>query len=76
MLICRLEPSGAVAGQKPAAMRIKIALGERQRAHDVSILIIDGWRTGRWLGWQPGAKISMTIMRPPQHGQGCGSTHG
>ena len=75
MLIWRLEANDAVTGQKPAAMRITIARGERRRAHDVSILIIDGWRVGRCLGWQPGAKVSMTIMRPPQHGQGRGSTH-
>jgi hypothetical protein len=32
----------------------------------VSILI----SVGRQLGWQPGAKVSMTIMRAPQHGHG------
>ena len=50
MLIWRLEANDAVTGQKPAAMRITIARGERRRAHDVSILIINGWRVGRWLG--------------------------
>jgi hypothetical protein len=39
-------------------------------AHEVSILI----SVGRQLGWQPGAKASMTIMRAPQHGHGQGST--
>ena len=57
MLIWRLEANDAVTGQKPAAMRIRIAFGERQRAHDVSILIIEGWRLGRCIGWQLGAKI-------------------
>jgi hypothetical protein len=71
-LICRLEPSVG-ASQKQAAMKIRIARGERRRAHDVSIPIIDGWRTGRCLGSQPGAKVSMMIMRPPQHGQGHGT---
>jgi len=42
----------------------------------IAILIIEGWCAGRCLGSQPGAKVSMTIMRPPQHGQGHGSTHG
>ena len=40
--------------------------------HDVSILI----SVGRQLGWQPGAKDSMTIIRAPQHGHGYGSTRG
>src|SRR5215813_10378716 len=40
--------------------------------HDVSILL----GVGRQVGWQPGAKVSMTIKRPPQHGHGQGSTRG
>ena len=28
---------------------------------------IDGM--GQCRGWQPGSKVSMTIIRPPQHGQ-------
>ena len=41
----------------------------RARAHDVSIwtAIRDG---ARYLGCIPRSKNSMTIMRPPQHGQG------
>ena len=31
---------------------------------------------GRCFGWQPRAKVSMMIMRPPQHGHGRGSTRG
>ena len=31
---------------------------------------------GRCLGWQPRAKVSMMIMRPPQQGHGRGSTRG
>jgi hypothetical protein len=38
------------------------------------MLIAEG--VGSCEGWQPRAKISMTIMRPPQHGQGRGGTHG
>src|SRR5262249_46192012 len=35
--------------------------------HDVSMLIgLDGWA----VGVEPGSKIWMTIMRPPQHGHG------
>ena len=28
---------------------------------------------GAWAGWQPASKVSMTIMRPPQHGHGVAS---
>src|SRR5712671_6697345 len=28
---------------------------------------------GRWRGWQPASKVSMTNMRPPQQGQGWAS---
>jgi hypothetical protein len=35
--------------------------------HDVSILIA---LDGRVLGTEPRSKISMMIMRPPQHGHG------
>jgi hypothetical protein len=34
----------------------------------VSILIAAGAGEGRCLGLQPRAKVSMIIMRPPQHG--------
>jgi hypothetical protein len=51
------------------------ALGVDQwrRHHDVSILIAAGG-VGRCLGSQPRAKVSMMIVRPPQHGHGRGST--
>jgi hypothetical protein len=45
-------------------------------SHEVSILIIGGIGLARFLGAQPGSKISMTIIRPPQQGQGRGSTRG
>ena len=48
----------------------------RSSRHDVSILIGVGAGVGRYLGSQPGAKTSMTIMRPPQRGQGQGSPRG
>ena len=31
---------------------------------------------GRCLGWQPAAKVSMMIMRPPQQRHGRGNTRG
>ena len=42
----------------------------------MSILIVAGAGVGRCLGSQLGAKVSMMIMRPPQHGHGRGSTRG
>ena len=33
-------------------------------------------RAGRCFGWQPAAKVSMMIMRPPQQRQGRGSMSG
>ena len=40
----------------------------------MSILIAaGGWAC---LGWQPRAKVSMMIMRPPQHGHGRGRMRG
>jgi hypothetical protein len=42
----------------------------------VSILIAAVAGAGRCLGWQPRAKISMMIMRPPQQRHGRGSARG
>jgi hypothetical protein len=42
----------------------------RERHHEVSILIAIIEAVGRDRGAQPRSKVSMTIMRPPQHGQG------
>src|SRR5207244_13080736 len=61
---------GRAAGVEPAHWNGKVAMLTGGLAHDVSILI----SVGRQLGWQPGAKVSMTIMRAPQHGHGQGST--
>src|SRR6516165_3862179 len=60
------------AGVEPAHWNGKAATLTAGLAHDVSILI----SVGRQLGWQPGAKVSMTIMRSPQHGHGYGSRRG
>src|SRR5215831_10081933 len=59
-------------GVEPAHWNGKAATLTGGLAHEVSILI----SVGRQLGWQPGAKVSMTIMRAPQRGHGYGSTRG
>ena len=58
------------AGVEPADWNGKAATLTGGVAHDVSILI----SVGRQLGWQPGAKVSIMIMRAPQHGHGQGRT--
>ena len=58
------------AGVEPAHGRKKAAALAGGLAHDVSIL----FGVGRQFGSQPGAKVSMTIMRAPQRGHGQGST--
>ena len=62
--------SEIAAGAGPAYRKRKAASLAGRLAHDVSILI----GVGRQFGWQLGAKVSMTIMRAPQHGHGYGST--
>src|ERR1035437_3664522 len=47
-----------------------------RRHHEVLILIAAGGGEGRCLGSHPRAKVSMTIVRPPQHGHGRGSMRG
>src|SRR5437667_3465636 len=44
--------------------------------HDVSILIATIGPVGRCRGVEPRSKVSMMIMRPPQHGHGCASVAG
>src|SRR5208283_29170 len=63
---------GIVAGFGPARLNGEIATLTGCLGHDVSIL----FGIGRHFGSQPGAKVSITIMRPPQRGQGQGSTRG
>ena len=46
------------------------ACGLRERSHEVSIRIVTIGSVGWDRGEPPRAKISMMIMRPPQHGQG------
>src|SRR3981189_87229 len=61
-----------VAGVGPAHRNGEMATLKGGLAHDVSILL----GIGRHLGSQPRANTSITIMRPPQRGQGQGSTRG
>ena len=62
---CRRSVAGA--GQI-AASDGSGGVGWRQRCdgHELSNPI-DGM--GHWRGWQPGSKVSMMIIRPPQQGQ-------
>ena len=71
---CEPRPLPAASQREQASVA---AVGDRRRwPHEVSILIVGGLDVGRCLGSQPRAKVSMMIMRPPQQGQGRGSTRG
>src|SRR6267154_4959177 len=62
------EPRISLARRGPAAKASSVgAPCCRERHHDVSILIGLG---GGVRGVEPGSKVSMMIMRPPQHGHG------
>ena len=64
-------------GRKPARIASDTGLVDRSRRyHEVSILIAVGGGPRRCFGWQPLAKVSMMIMRPPQQRHGRGSTRG
>ena len=62
--------SEIAVGAGPAYRKRKAASLAGCLAHDVSIL----FGVGCHFGSQPGAKVSMTIMRAPQQGHGQGST--
>jgi hypothetical protein len=68
---CGIRQSAVIAGRGRAAQGISIRpCGAFGRRHEVSILMA----TGAWYrGEEPGSKVSMTIIRPPQQGQGCAS---
>ena len=69
--------SAGIAGGAPALSQGSVSAVEPCAGHhEVSILTIGGVAFGRYLGSQPGAKVSMMSMRPPQQGQGCDSVHG
>src|SRR6267154_4521303 len=62
---------------EPARMASVTGLVDRWwRHHEVSIPIAAVADAGWCLGWQPRAKVSMMIMRPPQQRHGRGSTRG
>ncbi len=64
-------------GRGPGRGEIGSALSQSHGGdHEVSILMVMVVADGRWCGWQPGAKASMMIMRPPQHGHGCAVVDG
>src|ERR1700740_57497 len=68
-----MDPIGSrerAAGVEPAHGTGKAATVTTGLRHDESILL----GVGRHCGSEPGAKVSMTIMAPPQHGRGQGST--
>jgi hypothetical protein len=72
LLARRIWVSLIATGRGPARWEIGSALSESKGGdHEVSILMTTVVADGRWCGWQPGAKVSMMSMRPPQHGQGC-----
>src|SRR6516162_3861650 len=61
---------------EPARMARVTRVVDRGGGHyEVSILIAAAG-AGRCFGWQPLAKVSMMIMRPPQQRHGRGSTRG
>ena len=65
-----------MAEQIPAALVTGNRIWERLlRAHEVSILTGVA-AAGRYLGFEHGAKTSMTSMRLPQQGHGLGCTRG
>src|ERR1700756_2006346 len=69
--------SGGATSRKPARIASVTGLVDRSRRyHEVSILIAAGGGPRRRFGWQPLAKVSMTIMRPPQQRHGRGRTWG
>jgi hypothetical protein len=75
--ISHVGASARIAGPEPALCNGGIAPSMSvTRHHEVSILIAGMVGADRCLGSQPGAKVSMMSMRPPQHGQGRGSTQG
>src|SRR5207302_8156315 len=59
----------AVADRRPARTIGILNLRRGDRDHDVSILIAVGGG-GRYRGVEPRSKVSMMLMRPPQHGHG------
>src|SRR6516164_6081893 len=75
--VYRLAVSGSSGGREPPGLASVTGVGDRRRRHhEVSIPTAVVRGAGRCFGWQPAAKVSMMIMRPPQQRQGRGSTRG
>src|SRR4029077_4981173 len=74
--IYRPAVSGGYAGRASQNGERRWAGGSVVRHYEGSILIAAVVGAGRCFGWQPLAKVSMMIMRPPQQRQGRGSTRG
>ena len=75
--IGRLGARGGEAGGGPAVVGAGTAVGQlRGWHHEMALEPSGGARCGLYLGAQPRAKTSMTSMRPPQQGHGCGSARG
>ena len=69
--ISHIGASAGMAGREPTSCNGGIASSmSLARRHEVSILIGGMFGAGRYLGSEPGAKVSMMSMRPPQQGQG------
>jgi hypothetical protein len=68
----RICASVVAAGRRPTLGEVVTASSRHStRGHDVSILMTLTGPVGRRRGDEPRSKISIAIMRPPQHGQGC-----
>src|ERR1700738_4832922 len=67
----RICASVVGAGLQPTLGRVVSAsLQHSDRGHDVSILTAMIGRVGGWWGADARLKVSIVIMRPPQHGHG------
>ena len=63
-----------IASREPAKQTCSTLMSPRTGSdHDVSILITAVEAAGRQRGEAPRWNVSMTIMRPPQHGHSCES---
>lgn len=72
---CGVRASMVIASREPAK-ESPASLSRSDLDHDVSILITTGDAAGRVRGEEPRWNLSMTIIRPPQHGHGCESASG
>jgi hypothetical protein len=65
----RIRASVVAAGPQSALGEVVSPSSQHSdRGHDVSILMAMIGPVGRWRGVEPRSKVSIVIMRPPQHG--------